>query len=130
MRAPFLTLAILCALAPLGVPARTQRPAGMAPLHVFLDVPGAPGTRVTLRYLDGPNSLRGKSQEFVVPADFSLPGQPLTLFAERAQGHGRVRLRVEEQGRDLMGEGTGDRVRIEVSEQGVRVRAFPWWLPI
>ncbi len=130
MRALFQTLAILCAVATVGVPARAQHPAGMSTLQVLVDVPSAPGTKVTLRYLEGPDSLRGKSRELVVPAEFSLPGQPVTLLAERTKGHGRVRLRVEERGRDLMGEGTGDRVRIEVSEQGVRVRAYPWWLPI
>ena len=130
MKASLQTLVLFFAATTLALPLRAQRPVGISTLHVFVDVPGEPGTKVTLRYLAGPDSLRGKSQEFAVPADFSLPGQPLTLLAERTNGHGRVRLRVEEPGRDLEGEGTADRVRIEVSQRGVRVRVSPWWLPI
>ena len=130
MRASLLTAIVAAAVATLPLPGRAQRPAGVSTLHVFVDVPGAPGTSVTLRYLAGPDSLRGKSQQFAAPAEFSLPGQPVTLRAERTNGHGPVQLRVEELGRDVMGEATADRVRIEISEKGVRVHGSPWWLPI
>ena len=70
MRASLLTLVLFFAAATLALPLRAQRPVGISTLHVFVDVPGEPGTKVTLRYLAGPDSLRGKSQEFAVPADF------------------------------------------------------------
>jgi len=108
--------------------ARAQEQEGATALHVVVDAPGAPGTSVTLRFIAGPDSLRGKTREVTVPAAFMLPGEPMTLAAERTKGHGAVRLRVERPGTDLTGEGTADRVWIEVNGNAVHVRALPWWL--
>jgi hypothetical protein len=129
MRASAL-IAAICGLVLSGSLATAQRAADEPTLHVFVDVPDSPGTKVTLAYLEGPDSLRGKKQELVVPTDFVVHGQPLTLLAERTKGHGWVRLRVEQVGTHLMVDGTGDRVRIVVSDEGVQVRAFPWWVPL
>jgi hypothetical protein len=129
MRAWCLVLPAVCALAMNPSPLHAQHATHDVTLRVFVDVPNAPGTKVTLQYLDAPDSLKGKTQDLVVPTDFLLHTQPVTLLLERKNGHGSVQLRVEQVGSDLMGQGTGDRVRIAVSDQGVQVRAFPWWLP-
>ena len=129
MRNPVAGLVVLCGLSIVGWSAAGQRAAPETTLRIHVDVPDSPGTSVTLRYLEGPDSLRGKTNQVVVPVDFVVHGQRLTLVAERSMGHGHVRLRVEHGQRPLMGEGTGDRVRIAVTDGGVRVRAFPWWWP-
>jgi hypothetical protein len=122
-------LAVLFALATVPGSAGSQRAAPEATLRIHVDVPDSPGTIVTLRYLEGPDSLRGRSDEVVVPLDFVVHSPRLTLVAERSAGHGHVRLRVEHGDRPMMGEGTGDRVRIAVTNRGVQVRAYPWWWP-
>jgi hypothetical protein len=130
MKRPVGVLAvIICGLAMVASGSASQGSGASTTVRVYVDVPDAPGTKVTLRYLEGPDSLKGRTQQVLVPADFLVHGQPLTLLAERSAGHGSVRLRVEQVGSSLMGEGTGDRVRIAVANDGVQVRAFPWWLP-
>ena len=130
MKAFLLISALLGGSVVASSPLLAQRAATGPTLHVFVDVPDSTGLHVTVRYEEGPDSLKGRTREIVVPSDFLLHVQPVTLVAERTKGHGIVRLRVEVVGRETLGEGTGDRVRIAVSNSGgVRVRVFPWWFP-
>jgi hypothetical protein len=130
VRGSSLILATLFSLGTSGSTTATHPSAAAPTLRVIVDAPHSPGTQVKLRYLQGPDSLQGKTQELVAPTDFLLQGGTLTLLAERAKGHGAVRLRVERIGGDLMGEGIGDRVQIQMWPDSVRVRTLPWWVPI
>jgi hypothetical protein len=130
MKTFLLISAVLCGSVVAPPPLPAQRAAAQPTLHVFVDVPDSSGLHVTVRYVEGPDSLKGTTREVVVPGDFVLHVQPVTLVAERTKGHGMVRLRVEVVGRETMGQGTGDRVRIAVSNRGgVRVNVVPWWFP-
>jgi hypothetical protein len=129
MKAFLLVSAVLCGSMVSPTPLLSQRATAEPTLHVFVDVPDSVGLRVTLRYVEGPDSLKGTTRELVVPENFQLHVQPVTLVAERTKGHGMVRLRLEVVG-GATGEGTGDRVRIAVSNRGgVRVSVVPWWYP-
>jgi hypothetical protein len=128
MKPVLLALVTALALATQASVARAQQQEEATALHVVVDAPGAPGTSVTLRFVAGPDSLRGRTRVVTVPAAFMLPGDAMTLVAERSKGHGAVRLRVERPGTDLKGEGTADRVWIEVNGNAVQVRTLPWWL--
>lgn len=130
MKTFLLISVVLCGSVVSPSPLLAQRAAAEPTLRVFVDVPDSAGLRVTLRYVEGPDSLKGTTREIVAPQDFLLHVRPVTLVAERTKGHGTVRLRIEVVGRQTVGEGTGDRVRIAVSNGGgVRVRVFPWWFP-
>jgi hypothetical protein len=106
-----------------------QQAATVFTFRVSVEVPDSSGMNVTLRYVEGPDSLRGQEREVVVPAVFQLQARRLTLIAERTKGHGTIVLRVERLGTSLRGEGAGDLVRIVVSDSGLTVRVHPWWLP-
>lgn len=123
-------LLVVTAMSVVGIcSAHAQRAAPQSAFRVSVEVPDSAGMSVTLRYIEGPDSLRGKEREVVVPADFRLEAQRLTLVAERTKGHGTILLRVERVGTNLMGEGVGDRVRIVASNAGMTVLVHPWWLP-
>jgi hypothetical protein len=130
MRLAPLVLLSLCGLTMSGTSLHAQQPTTAPTLDVYVDAPDAPGTKVTIRYVYGPDSLRGKVREMVAPAEFSLSTGAITLLAERSDRQGHVRLRIERRGKRLTGEGTGDRVRIEVTGEEIHVRAFPRTAPI
>ena len=110
-------------------PAQAPRPAQL--LWITVDAPGSPGATVTLRYVRGPDSLQGKTVQLTVPRHFTLQADILALVAERPRGQGAVRLRVERVGgQRLDGEGTGDRVQIQVWPDSIDVRTLPWQMSI
>ena len=130
MRLPPLLLVSLLGLAIPRTSARPQQPATGSVLQVRVEVPGAPGTKVNIRYVEAPDSLRGRVQEVTAPAEFTLRASAITLIAERADRQGQVRVRVERRAKRLTGEGTAELVRIEVTSDEVHVRAFPRSAPI
>jgi len=71
MQAPMLALAATCALLAVATAPAVQRPDAETTLHVYVDVPDAPGTKVTLRYLEGPDSLKGTTTEVMYRPTFS-----------------------------------------------------------
>ena len=130
MKVPAFVFLGLCAAAAPGNRALAQTVAGDSTLRVYVEAPGAPGASVTIRYLVGPDSLRGKTQNVVAPSAFTLHVNTITLFAAPTKGQGTVRLRVERGDGRLTGEGTAEQVRIEVTGREVQVRAFPRTAPI
>lgn len=108
-----------------------QVPPAAPALRITVDASDAPGATVTLRYLIGPDSLRGKSVQVVVPTRFTLAANELALVAERPGNQGTVSLRVvRASGTRLTGEGSGDRVYLHVWPDSVKVRTVPWRVPI
>ncbi len=73
MRAFFLAVVAMGVVAVSSADA--QRAASDSVLRVLVEVPDSAGMTVTLRHIEGPDSLRGKTQELVVPAEFRLPVQ-------------------------------------------------------
>ena len=130
MKLPALVFLTVCAVAAPGKSALAQTAAGDSTLRVFVEAPGAPGSSVTIQYLDGPDSLRGKSRDVIAPTAFTLRVSTITLFAALTKAQGRVRLRVERAAGRLTGERTAEQVRIEVTREEVHVRGFPRTAPI
>jgi hypothetical protein len=98
-------------------------------IRIAVVAPHAPiGTAVRIRFVSGPDSLRGTERTFSTPFHLRLQASEVAFVVERADAHGTVQVDVEagaDGAQGVTGQGIGDRVRIELRPGHITVRTLP-----